>query len=101
MVERALAFLTIYSGRPRINILDAAPQVIAALPRMQPARLQAVLAARQAVPLDAQALMASLGAAQALATTQGSKVLRVAARIAFASGQRMTTAAAAVLTDNG
>ena len=37
MVERALPFLTVYSGRPQINILDAAPQVIAALPGMAPA----------------------------------------------------------------
>lgn len=101
MVERALPFLTVYSGRPQINILDAAPQVIAALPGMAPAQLQAVLAARQAAPQDAQALVASLGAAQALATTQGNKSVRVTARIAFDSGQRMTTEAVIFLTDNG
>lgn len=101
MVERALPFLTVYSGRPQINILDAAPQVIAALPGMAPAGLQAVLAARQAAPQDVQALVASLGAAQALATTQGSKSVRVTARIAFDSGQRMTTEAVIFLTDNG
>jgi general secretion pathway protein K len=101
MVERALPFLTVYSGRPQINILDAAPQVIAALPGMAPAQLQAVLAARQATPQDAQALVASLGAAQALATTQGNKSVRVTARIAFDSGQRMTTEAVIFLTDNG
>jgi general secretion pathway protein K len=101
MVERALPFLTVYSGRPQINILDAAPQVIAALPGMAPARLQAVLAARNAAPQDAQAIAESLGAAQALATTQGSKAVRVTARIAFDSGQRMTTEAVIFLTDNG
>jgi general secretion pathway protein K len=101
MVERALPFLTVYSGRPQINILDAAPQVIAALPGMTPAQLQAVLAVRQAAPQDVQALVASLGAAQALATTQGNKSVRVTARIAFDSGQRMTTEAVIFLTDNG
>jgi general secretion pathway protein K len=101
MVERALPFLTVYSGRPQINILDAAPQVIAALPGMAPARLQAVLAARQAAPQDTEALVASLGAAQALATTQGNKSVRVTARIMFDSGQRMTTEAVIFLTDNG
>jgi general secretion pathway protein K len=101
MVERALPFLTVYSGRPQINILDAAPQVVAALPGMAPQRLQAVLAARDAAPLDAQALVASLGAAQELATTQGNKSVRVTARIAFDSGQRMTTEAVIFLTDNG
>jgi general secretion pathway protein K len=101
MVERALPFLTVYSGRPQINILDAAPQVIAALPGIAPARLQAVLAARNAAPQDAQALVESLGAAQALATTQGGKSVRVTARIAFDSGQRMTTEVVIFLTDNG
>lgn len=101
MVERALPFLTVYSGRPQINILDAAPQVIAALPGMAPERLQAVLAARQSAPQDVQALAASLGAAQAFATTQGNKAVRVTARIAFDSGQRMTTEAVIFLLDNG
>jgi len=101
MVERALPFLTVYSGRPQINILDAAPQVVAALPGMSPERLQAVLAARQAPAQNGQDLVAALGPAQTLATTQGGKAVRVTARIAFDSGQRMTTEAVIFLLDSG
>ncbi len=101
LVERALPFLTVYSGQPQINILDAAPQVIAALPGMDPARLNAVLVQREAGPQNAQGLLAMLGPAQALATTQGSKALRVTARIAFDSGQRMTTEAVIFILDSG
>jgi general secretion pathway protein K len=101
MVERATPFVTVYSGQPQVNILDAAPQVIAALPGMNPERLHAVLAQRQARQQNAAALLATLGPAQAFATTQGSKALRVNARIAFDSGQRMTTEAVIFVLDNG
>jgi general secretion pathway protein K len=101
MVERATPFVTVYSGQPQINILDAAPQVLAALPGMNPERLHTVLAQRQARPQNAQVLLATLGPAQALATTQGSKALRVTARIVFDSGQRMTTEAVIFVLDSG
>jgi general secretion pathway protein K len=43
VVERVLPFVTVYSGRPQINVFDAAPEVIAALPGMTQERLDAVL----------------------------------------------------------
>src|SRR3954470_17922648 len=101
MVERALPFLTVYSGQPQINIYNAAPQVVAALPGMDPARLNAVLVQREAGPQNAQGLLAMLGAAQTLANAQSSKSLRVTARIAFDSGQRMTTEAVIFMLDSG
>ena len=101
LVERALPFLTVYSGQPQVNILDAAPQVLAALPGMDAERLNAVLVQRQAGPQNAQSLLAMLGPAQALATERGNKALRVTARIAFDSGQRMTTEAVIFLLDSG
>jgi general secretion pathway protein K len=101
LIERASPFLTVYSGQPQINIFNAAPQAVAALPGMDPQRLQAVLVQRQAGQQNTQGLLAMLGAAQTLANTQGSKSLRVTARIAFDSGQRMTTEAVIFLLDNG
>lgn len=101
LVERALPFLTVYSGQPQINIFDAAPQVIAALPGMDAERLNAVLVLRQAGPQNAQGLPAMLGPAQALATARGSKALRVTARMAFDSGQRMTSEAVIFVLDSG
>lgn len=104
MVERALPYLTVYSGQPQVNIFNAAPQVLAAVPGMDPQRLQAVLVQRAAAPQNeqtAQALMAMLGPGQAYVSAQGSKTLRVTARIAFNSGQRMTTEAVIFLLDGG
>src|SRR5256885_3279645 len=104
MVQRALPYLTVYSGQPQIDILNAPPQVLAAVPGMDPQRLQAILVQRAAAPQNdqtAQALLATLGAGQTFANAQGSKALRVTARIAFDSGQRMTTEAVIFLLDNG
>lgn len=104
MVARALPYLTVYSGQPQINVFNAAPQVLAALPGMDPGRLQAILVQRAAAPQNeqtAQALLAMLGAGQTFANVQSSKAFRVTARIAFDSGQRMTTEAVIFLLDSG
>jgi general secretion pathway protein K len=101
MVERVTPFVTVYSGQPQINIYNAAPQVVAALPGMNPERLDRVLALRQSGPQNTQSLMTMLGPAQTLATTLGNKALRVTARIAFDNGQRMTTEAVIFVIDNG
>jgi general secretion pathway protein K len=104
MVERALPYLTVYSGQPQINVYNAAPQVLAALPGMTPQLLQTVLVQREIAPRNpqgAQALLAMLGPAQTLANAQGNKSLRVIARIAFDSGQRMTSEAVIFMLDSG
>ena len=104
MVERALPYLTVYSGQPQVNILTAAPQVLAAMPGMDPQRLQGILVRRAAAPQNehtARALLATLGAGQTHANAEGSRTLRVTARIAFDSGQRMTTEAVIFLLDGG
>ncbi len=87
LVERALPFVTVYSGRPEINILEAAPEVLAALPGMTKDRLDAVLAQRQLAG-DGQALLQLLGPAQGYATTEGSNGTRVKVRIVHADGRR-------------
>ena len=101
MVEKALPFLTVYSRQPQINIFNAAPQVVAALPGMDAARLNAVLVQREAGPQYAEGLLAMLGPAQTLANAQSNKALRVTARIAFDSGQRMTTEVVIFILDSG
>jgi len=104
MIARALPYLTVYSGQPQINILTAAPQVLAAVPGMDPQRLRTILVQRAAAPQNeqtAQALLAMLGAGQTFANVQASKSLRVTARIAFDSGERMTTEAVIFLLDSG
>ena len=88
LVARALPFVTIYSGRPDINIFDAPPEVIATLPGMTPARVQIVLAQRDTATPDPEALPRLLGADQAGATVEGSDAIRVTVGVAFDNGRQ-------------
>jgi general secretion pathway protein K len=101
MVERALPFVTVYSGQPQINLLDAAPEVVASLPGMTPARLQDVLAQRQSKSQNAQDFIAALGAARGLATAGGSKAMRVIVRVDFENGRRMRSEAVVLPHESG
>ena len=87
-IERILPFVTVYSGRPQVNIIDAAPEVIAALPGMTRERWTAILAQRQATPLNRQGVMSLLGAANGYATAEGSTASRVVVRITFDNGRQ-------------
>ena len=85
-MERALPFVTVYSGRPQVSILDAAPEVIAALPGMTGDRLNAFLAQRRASPENAEALLPLLKDVQQYTTTEGSNAVRINVRITFDDG---------------
>ncbi len=87
MAERAMPFVTVYSGRSEINVRDAPPEVIAALPGMTPERLNAGLSDRQL--LTEQSFLAQLGPGQTEATTESSKAMRVTVRIRFDNGRRI------------
>ena len=52
-----LPFVTVFSNLASVNILDAAPQVVAALPGMTPEKLQAVLSQRGDPALDPRSLL--------------------------------------------
>jgi general secretion pathway protein K len=91
LVERALPFVTVYSGMPDINVLDAPAEVIAALPGMSPDRLTAFLGQRETLPPDPQLVAAALGGDQKGITTKGSKAIRVRTRISFDDGRRTTS----------
>jgi general secretion pathway protein K len=101
MVERVLPFVTVYSGRPQVNVLDAAPEVIAALPGMTPERLHAVLAQRTVAPQNGEAVSALLGPAQSHATTEGGPAIRVTVRVQFDNGRRMSSEAVILLLNQG
>jgi general secretion pathway protein K len=89
LVERALPLVTIFSGMPSVNVMDAAPQTLAALPGMTPDRLNAILVQREAVPGDARPVMQLLGPLQGEATVQGSKAQRVSVTVGLPKGRRV------------
>jgi len=94
LVERIMPFVTVYSGLPKVNVRDAAPEVIAALPGMTPALLNSFLDKRESGPIDEQSLQGLLGPDQAAAaTTESSDTYRVQVQIAFDNGRRVASEA--------
>jgi general secretion pathway protein K len=123
LIERALPYVTVYSGQAQVDVVDAAPQVIAAVPGMSPQALQSILAARQAGTLNQQSLsgltggVAGGGGAAAAGQSGGagqdgaaqpgavaapsSKAFRIGVRIDFDNGRHSAGEAVIALTDDG
>ena len=90
--------LTVYSGQPQVNILDAPTEVIAALPGMSPNQVSAFLLQRDASPQDAKSLLPA--EAQQFATVEGGKAIRVLTRIVFDNGRQQSAEAVIVITED-
>jgi general secretion pathway protein K len=88
LVDRAMPFVTVYSGQPQISIFDARPEVIAALPGMSPDRLNDVLALRQGAQQNNNDILAAIGPGGSLVTITGSRSTRVTVRVVFENGRR-------------
>jgi general secretion pathway protein K len=99
LVERAIPYVTVYSGIAGINALEATPEVIAALPGMTQDTLNAILRQRQMAPQDVRAVSTSLPA-QAGASTETSKAARIAVRIDFENGRRIASEAVISVSDD-
>ena len=88
LVERALPFVTVFSGRAEINVLAAAPEVVAAVPGMTPERLYAVLSQVGRGPQNAQFLQRLVGDQSGI-TIEAGKSARVAVRMDLDNGRRV------------
>lgn len=89
LVQRALPFFTVYSGMADINVMDAAPEVVAALPGMSPLRLTSFIDQRASLPSDDPvAVLGALGGNQPGATVSGSTAYRVRMRITLPDGRQ-------------
>jgi general secretion pathway protein K len=75
VVERVLPFVTVFSNMKTVNVLDAAPQVVAALPGMTPETLQQLLRDRTDPNIDPRSLVGLAGSTNA--TTEGAKAYRM------------------------
>lgn len=87
LVERALPFVTVFSGASGVDVLVAPTEVIAALPGMTPLTLKQFLQDRATLPNDSTAIATALGGAAANATAQKSSAYRILTRIRFPRGR--------------
>jgi general secretion pathway protein K len=99
IVERMLPFVTVFSNLPSINVLDAAPQVLAALPNMTPESLQSILAQRGDPTLDPQSLIGMAGGEGA--TLAGAKAYRITVEAELSDGRRNGAEAVILLLESG
>lgn len=95
LIDRAMPYLTVYSGQAEVNVLDAAPEVLAALPGLTPDRLQLLLSQRGNAPQDI--LRAQLGTAAQYANVQPSKANRVTVDVRFDAVRRYRSEAVVLL----
>lgn len=86
VVERMLPFVTVFSNLAAVNVLDAAPQVLAALPGMTPEKLQSLLAQRSDPSVDPRELIGLTGGQGA--TLASSKAYRISVDVELPDGRR-------------
>lgn len=100
VAERALPFVTVYGG-PQVNIIGAAPQVIAALPGLTRERVDAVQAHLRLPQATERTLLPLLGAAQKYVTFDKGNTLRLTVRVAFDNGRRTSADVVILVFDQG
>jgi len=98
-IERMLPFVTVFSNLAAVNVFDAAPQVLAALPGMTPENLQAVLAQRADPALDPRSLLGLTGGEGA--TLAGSKAYRMTVGVESGNGRRSAAEVVILLLESG
>lgn len=98
LIDRVLPYLTVYSGRPEINVLGAASQVLAALPGLTPERLQLLLSLRAGSPQDV--MRAQFGTATSYVTLEPSPANRVTVSVRFPTGDQIRSEAVILLLDS-
>jgi general secretion pathway protein K len=95
LLTRALPFVTVFSGAQGVDVADAAPEVIAALPGMTPLILKQFLDDRPGLGNDSQAIARALGPAAASASTDKSNAYRILVQLRLRNG--WTTASEVVI----
>jgi general secretion pathway protein K len=96
LAERAMPFVTVFSGRAEINVLAAAPEVLAAIPGMRPERLYALLAALGPSAQNGQPAQ-NVGVDLSGFTGDAGNAMRVAVRIDFDNRHRVLAEAVILL----
>lgn len=88
LVERAMPFVTVYSGVAGVDVLNAPPEVVAALPGMTPLVLKQFLNDRGSLANDPAAIAAALGEAKGSAASEKSQAYRIGIRIRLPNGRQ-------------
>ena len=99
IVERMLPLVTVFSNLEQINVRDAAPQVLAALPNITPESLQSVLSQRGDPAIDPRLLVRMAGGEGA--TLSGSRAYRISVDAELPDGRRSAAEVVVLLLESG
>lgn len=99
--EKMMAHVTVYSGRPNVNIVEAAPTIIAALPGVTPEILHSFLAERSGGTIAGRAFQRVATSSSGLASVDFGRAFRVSILVALDDGRRASTEAVILLRDDG
>jgi general secretion pathway protein K len=94
VIDRMLPFVTVFSNMRTVNVVDAAPQVVAALPGMTPETLRNVLRDRADPNIDPRSLVGLAGSNNA--TVEGAKAYRLTVAVE-SPAHRLSTAEIVIL----
>lgn len=87
LLERALPYVTVFSGAAGVDVMVAPPEVIAALPGMTPLKLKQFLGDRGSLVNDAAAISSALGDANGGAAAAKSQAYRINIALRFPDGR--------------
>jgi general secretion pathway protein K len=99
LVDAALPFVTVYNDKAEIDINEAAPEVIAALPNMSPDKIAQIL--KQRDPQNPQAILNVLGDARANVAVGGRKTTRASVRVKLEGGRQVNADVVLLILDGG
>ncbi len=99
VADAALPFLTIFNGQAGIDVNEAAPEVIAALPHISANVIDEVLARRD--PRNPQAVLPLLGQARANVAVGGRKAVRAIVRATLEGGRSVNADTVIFIGGNG
>ncbi len=97
VVERMMPFVTVFSNMRNVNVLDAAPQVLGALPGMTPEALQEMLRERGDPKADPRSLVSLAGSGNA--TLEGSKAYRLSINVETPTRRKSSAEVVILLLD--
>jgi general secretion pathway protein K len=100
LVDRALPYVTIFSGRAPIDVRVADPIVLLSLPKSTPDAVKKVMAERLANPEDGAGMIKLLGAASEGASATGASTIRVSVDVRGDDGAVARAEVVILLTDD-
>nr|WP_283815569.1 type II secretion system protein GspK [Bradyrhizobium campsiandrae] len=100
LIEKALQFVTVYSGRRQVDVFGAAPEVIAALPGVEPVQAAAFVARRESLPHVPSAVIDLLGSASGMISIYSDDNFRLNCQVLLDNGWR-TSAEVVIQLEDG